>query len=443
MVPRGCPWRHKKLLRTALGRAMAGTGAVGGKETTANTVARPRPREGDDALVPMPLYRRLPFAQGPLAYGKANPAAPAARDSGHYHGTGEMVPFVDRPLEWGGVTATSLSVLGIVPRRCARLTHFLHPTFEGHRCGADYPTADDPSPAAPAVRRTHSPHPQPRPHLRLGHQQLPDRHGLFGIDEHVVLGAAQIGDVALHLRQIGRGGTLQHPQLLHECRGPVARALPHGECGCGGGPEGDGGGAGPEKLRRHSWGTGFGFSARNFRTIPRDWPAVHTPLPAHWRRAKRTQSRGQRRSSADGLFFSGGGGGVSRVHFFCRSRNKKKRKSHAFFWRRSRTHRIFKFFFSHSTYATKKGARDPDKKKSDLRPTPQSSSGTQAALPTNPPHAEKPQETRLGRVHEHFYDLSPALYPLYALHPPLSFSHPSTTCTTTDARKPLRKRPWS
>ena len=38
-----------------------------------------------------------------------------------------MVPFVNRTFEWGVVVATFLSVLGIVPRRRARLTSFLHP----------------------------------------------------------------------------------------------------------------------------------------------------------------------------------------------------------------------------------------------------------------------------------------------------------------------------
>ena len=42
------------------------------------------------------------------------------------HRTGETAPFVNRTVEWGVLVATFLSVLGIVPRHCARLT-FLHP----------------------------------------------------------------------------------------------------------------------------------------------------------------------------------------------------------------------------------------------------------------------------------------------------------------------------
>ena len=35
----------------------------------------------------------------------ANPAAPAARSLSHYHGTWEIVPFVNGTLEWGVVIA--------------------------------------------------------------------------------------------------------------------------------------------------------------------------------------------------------------------------------------------------------------------------------------------------------------------------------------------------
>ena len=38
-----------------------------------------------------------------------------------------MVPLVNRTFEWGVVIAAFLSVLSIVPRRCARLAYFLHP----------------------------------------------------------------------------------------------------------------------------------------------------------------------------------------------------------------------------------------------------------------------------------------------------------------------------
>ena len=50
--------------------------------------------------------------------------------------------------------ATFLSVLSVVPRRYApRLTSFLHPKIEDNRCGANYPAAHYPYPAAPAACR--------------------------------------------------------------------------------------------------------------------------------------------------------------------------------------------------------------------------------------------------------------------------------------------------
>ena len=67
----------------------------------------------------------------PKHHGIANPAAPAARlaarNLGNCHGTGEIVPFVNGTFEWGVVITPFLSILSIVPRHCARLTHFLHP----------------------------------------------------------------------------------------------------------------------------------------------------------------------------------------------------------------------------------------------------------------------------------------------------------------------------
>ena len=54
--------------------------------------------------------------------GNADHAAPAARNLGNYHGTGEVVPFVNPVFEWEVVIATFLSVLRVVPRRCSRLT---------------------------------------------------------------------------------------------------------------------------------------------------------------------------------------------------------------------------------------------------------------------------------------------------------------------------------
>ena len=47
-------------------------------------------------------------------------ANPAAHNLGNYRGAGEIVPFVNRTLEWGVVIATFVSVLSIVPRHCAR-----------------------------------------------------------------------------------------------------------------------------------------------------------------------------------------------------------------------------------------------------------------------------------------------------------------------------------
>ena len=59
----------------------------------------------------------------------ANPATPAVRKLGSYHGTWESVLFVNslRTFEWGVAITTFVSVLSVVPRHCARLTDFLHP----------------------------------------------------------------------------------------------------------------------------------------------------------------------------------------------------------------------------------------------------------------------------------------------------------------------------
>ena len=62
-----------------------------------------------------------------VGMGNAHPAVPAARNLGSYHGTGEIVPFVNRTFEWGVVILTFLSVLSILPPHCARLTSFFHP----------------------------------------------------------------------------------------------------------------------------------------------------------------------------------------------------------------------------------------------------------------------------------------------------------------------------
>ena len=87
----------------------------------------------------------------------ATPAGPAARNSVHCHGTGEMVPFVNRTFEWGVVIATFLPILSIVPRHCARLTYFLHSKLRKVNAVLITPAAHYPSPAAPAVRRKRSP----------------------------------------------------------------------------------------------------------------------------------------------------------------------------------------------------------------------------------------------------------------------------------------------
>ena len=54
--------------------------------------------------------------------GVTNPVAPTACNLGNYHGTGEIVPFVNRIFEWGVVIATFFSILSVVPCHCACLT---------------------------------------------------------------------------------------------------------------------------------------------------------------------------------------------------------------------------------------------------------------------------------------------------------------------------------
>ena len=57
----------------------------------------------------------------------ARPAVrPATCNLGNHHGTGEIVPFVNRTFQWGVAVAIFLSVLSIVPRHCAALTYFVH-----------------------------------------------------------------------------------------------------------------------------------------------------------------------------------------------------------------------------------------------------------------------------------------------------------------------------
>ena len=50
-----------------------------------------------------------------------------ARNLGNYYRTGEIAPFVSRTFEKGVAIAAFFSVLSVVPRHCARLTHILHP----------------------------------------------------------------------------------------------------------------------------------------------------------------------------------------------------------------------------------------------------------------------------------------------------------------------------
>ena len=84
--------------------------------------------------------------------GGANPAAPAARNLGNHLGTGGMAPLVNHTFEWGVVIATSLSVLSVVPRRLCPFDLLPSPKIEGNGCGARYPEANCPSPAARAAR---------------------------------------------------------------------------------------------------------------------------------------------------------------------------------------------------------------------------------------------------------------------------------------------------
>ena len=89
-------------------------------------------------------------------FGNANSAA---RSLGHYHGTGDIVPFVNRTFEWGLVIATLLSVLSIVPHHCVRLTYFLHRKLrELRKISAVLiaPQLKYPHPEAPAARSKHS-----------------------------------------------------------------------------------------------------------------------------------------------------------------------------------------------------------------------------------------------------------------------------------------------
>ena len=80
---------------------------------------------------------------------------------GHSCGTGDMVPLVNRTFEWGAVIATFLSVLSTVPRRCTRLTDFLHPKLRKRNA---VPIALKPvAPPLRCLRRAVLPIPNPRP----------------------------------------------------------------------------------------------------------------------------------------------------------------------------------------------------------------------------------------------------------------------------------------
>ena len=96
------------------------------------------------------------------ANGNVNPAAPAApaalpaaRNSGTYHGTWEIVPFVNRTFEWEVVIATILSVLYCASPLCP-FDLLSSPRIEENQWGARYPTANYPYPAVPALHKKHS-----------------------------------------------------------------------------------------------------------------------------------------------------------------------------------------------------------------------------------------------------------------------------------------------
>jgi hypothetical protein len=94
--------------------------------------------------------------EGPAVdhHGNANPVA---RNLGTYNATGGMVPFVNRSFEWGAGIATSFvrfRALGIVPRRCARLTCFICPKLRGSNAVLITPQPVTLPPRSGDMRRT-------------------------------------------------------------------------------------------------------------------------------------------------------------------------------------------------------------------------------------------------------------------------------------------------
>ena len=105
---------------------------------------------------------------------------PAAHNLGNCHGTGEIVPFVNRTFERAVVIATLLSVLSLCPRHCARLTCFLHPKLRKINAVLTQPAFGSPSveplqlgPVHVSSRRAVS----RGPCLSAGHRRQPARDG--------------------------------------------------------------------------------------------------------------------------------------------------------------------------------------------------------------------------------------------------------------------------
>ena len=85
--------------------------------------------------------------------GGVGTASPAAHNWGNYHGTGEIVPFVDCTFERGVVIGNSFVRSEYCASPLCPLDLLLSPKFEENCCGAKYPAPNHPYPAAPAVRR--------------------------------------------------------------------------------------------------------------------------------------------------------------------------------------------------------------------------------------------------------------------------------------------------
>ena len=103
-----------------------------------------------------PFGARLPEPRSQSqSTGNANsvaPAAPADPNLGNYHGTGELVPFVNRTFEWGVVISNIFVRFEDCALPLCPFDLLPSPKTEEYSCGANYPTANYPCPAAPAVR---------------------------------------------------------------------------------------------------------------------------------------------------------------------------------------------------------------------------------------------------------------------------------------------------